>query len=159
MLVYHLTSVDAALSIVESGVFMPVSQAPLNNDAGLNCFAFRPGYRLGQWFEGEGAKLVLKWSGPVASTHPDTAPPLPPNALHDQHPWRCFVPRQSDPDLLRVIRVEFDAEALNNAIPLAGWQRFLPARLRERLKRAKKKRLLVNVRRLCRAKPLYLQIA
>jgi hypothetical protein len=103
--VFHITSPAGAVAIVDRGIFYPVSNHLLNNDNGLNCFGYRAGYRMGQHFEGEGARLILEWSGPVAVTHPDTSPPLPPNVLHDQHPWRCFVRGGSTPSFLRIVAV------------------------------------------------------
>lgn len=133
-LVYHITSPESALSIVKCGIFYPISNMNLNNDNGLNCFSFRKGYWLGQCVERSGAKIVLEWTGDVKETHPNSYPPLDRNVLHDQHPWRCFIRAGSDSSKLRLVRIDFNKELLDEYI--CSQHRF-PQWFPDRLKKIK----------------------
>ena len=159
MRIYHLTSPARALAIVNSGIFYPASRHPLNNDNGLNCFSYRPGYRIGQCFGGEGARVILEWSGPVAVTHPDTSPPLQPNVLHDQHPWRCFVRGGSSSGFLRIVAVYFEKGALDSLVAIPFWHRYLPKLLANALYRRCKLNFLLAFRAKFRTKLLCLGVA
>ena len=114
--IFHITSLARAVAIVESSNFFPVSKHPLNNDNGLNYFCYKPGYRMGQSFEGEGARLVLDWSGPVVVTHPDTSAPLPTDILHDQHPWRCFIREGTTAQFIRIIGIHFAKDEIDSVL-------------------------------------------
>ncbi|WP_288410649.1 hypothetical protein [uncultured Herbaspirillum sp.] len=143
---YHITSPENALSILDSGKFHPVSTHPLNNDNGLNCFSFKPGYRLGQCFTDTGAKVVMEWSGKVFTTHPDESPPLPVDILHDQFPWRCFIRGGSNSAYLRIVAVRFDKGKIDNLIYVPQWYKALPKPLRVVLYRRKKLLKLRSIR-------------
>ena len=159
MRIFHITSPERAVAIVQSGTFYPVSTAPLNNDNGLNCFSYSRNYRMGQYFEGEGARLICEWSGPVAVTHQDTAPPLRIDVLHDQHPWRCFIRGGSNPGFLRVVDIRFDEGNIDSLLDLPSWQRWLPRVLRKNLKRRAKLDFLRTLRDRYRNKSLFLEVA
>src|SRR5690554_3578716 len=131
MRIFHITSPERAVAIVQSGIFYPVTTAPLNNDNGLNCFGYHRYYRMGQSFEGEGARLVCEWLGPVEVTHQNTAPPLRIGVLHDQHPWRCFIRGGSNPRLLRVVDVRIDEGKIDSLLNIPSWQQWLPHALRK----------------------------
>lgn len=158
MRIFHITSPASVVAIVESGTFYPVSDHPLNNDNGLNCFCYKRGYRMGQHFEGVGARLILEWSGPVAMTHPGTSPPLPTDMLHDQHPWRCFIRGGTNDQFLRVIGIHFADGAIDSILDLPLWHRFLPAALQDNLSRRAKLRFLQLLRARYRSSQLFLRV-
>lgn len=146
MRLYHFTSASNAKAIMDSGKFKPASLHPLNNDNGLNCFAFRSGYRLGQCFEGTGARLVMEWNGPVETTNQNVSPPLAPDVLHDQHPWRCFVRGGSKTGTLFMTAIRFDKETVDAMVPIPGWHEHLPQCLQRSLYRRARLRLLKALR-------------
>jgi hypothetical protein len=146
MRLYHITSPESAMAVMDSGKFYPASTYRLNNDNGLNCFSFKPGYRLGQRFEGEGAKIILEWTGPVAITHQDTSPPLLTDILHDQFPWRCFVRGGSNPNHLRMVAIRFDNRIVDDMIHVPRWHKILPEMLRSSLYRRAKLMQLRDIR-------------
>lgn len=156
--IFHITSPTCALAIVESGIFYPASTHRLNNDNGLNCFDARPGYRMGQCFEGVGARLVLEWNGPVVATHPNTSPPLTPDLLHIQHPWRCFIRGGTNKQLLRVVGIQFSEDALGAVLEAPDWHSFLPTCMRDRLNRRTKLNFFRSLRNRYRNNRLYLQV-
>lgn len=158
MRIFHITSPSRAVAIVDSGIFYPVTDHPLNNDNGLNCFCYRAGYRMGQCFEGEGAKLILEWSDPVAITHPDTSPPLQTDVLHDQHPWRCFIRGGSAPNLLRVVGIQFAKDAVDSLIEIPAWHSWLPASPRNSLRRRLRLDFLRSLRGKYSSKALHLSV-
>jgi len=147
MRLYHFTSASQAQAIMESGKFNPASQHPLNNDNGLNCFAFRSGYRLGQCFEGTGAKLIMEWTGPIVTTNQNASPPLAPDVLHDQHPWRCFVRGGSKTGLLFMTAIRFDKETIDAMVPTPNWHKHLPQFLQRPLYSRARLELLKAIRR------------
>lgn len=158
MRIFHITSPASAVAIVERGTFYPVSNHPLNNDNGLNCFCYKPGYWMGQYFEGEGARLILEWFGPVAVTHPDTSPPLPTDVLHDQHPWRCFIRGGTKAQFLRVISIHFAKGTIDSILNLPSWHRFLPAAIQNNLARRARLSFLRVLRDKYRNSPLFLAV-
>ena len=143
---YHITSPDMAMQIMDSGKYHPVSIALLNNDNGLNCFAFKRGYWQGQCIENTGAKIIFEWSGLVSITHPDTAPPLDIDILHDQIPWRCFVRAGTSSDHLRLLAIRFDKGVIDDMTNLNFWQQFLPDTIQKSLRRRLKLQLLKSIR-------------
>jgi hypothetical protein len=54
---FHITSPVAALAIIRSGHFKAAAGDLLDNDNGLNCFSYRPGFLSSQALEGKGAQL------------------------------------------------------------------------------------------------------
>lgn len=89
---FHITSLEAAISILRSGTFHPVQG--MQSDAGLNGFECDRPRWTNQYFGGEGAALHLEWSGPVQVGDGYT-----PNILFDQMPHRLFVPAGTDKHL------------------------------------------------------------
>lgn len=158
MRIFHITSPCNAVAIVESGIFYSSSDQPLNNDNGLNCFCYKSGYQMEQCFEGEGAQLVLDWCGPVVVTHPQTSPPLAPNVLHDQHPWRCFVRGGTNAQLLRVVDIRFAKENIGALVASPSWYRFLPAAIRNKLERRRRHGFLRSLRSKYRNADLFLKV-
>jgi hypothetical protein len=156
--VFHITSPARALAIVENGIFHPASTNRLNNDNGLNCFDDQPGYQMGQRFEGKGARLLLEWRGPVVVTPLNASPPLAPNLLHNQHPWRCFIRGGTNKQYLRVIGIQFSKDALSSIFETPAWHRFLPAAMRDGLNRRMKLNFFRALRNKYRSNHLYLGV-
>lgn len=144
---YHITSPENAMSIMNSGKFYPVSNHPLNNDNGLNCFSFKQGYRLGQCFENTGAKLIMEWTGEVSATSPNTSPPLSVDILHDQFPWRCFIRGGSNKRHLRIVAIRFEKGKIDDMIRKPLWHKVLPQKLRASLYRRAKLSEIIALRR------------
>lgn len=156
--VYHITSIASAVAIIESGTFHPASKNPLNNDNGLNCFLYKPGYWMGQIFEGEGARLILEWTGQMVETHPDTSPPLPPDVLHDQHPWRCFIRGGTKTHFVRVIGVRAAKSEVDSFLEPPSWHQLLPTSMRKKFARRAKLDFLHSLRDKYRSCSLYLSV-
>ena len=159
MRLYHITSPNCALKIIDSGRFIPASRHPLNNDNGLNCFAFVPGFQMGQKFEQEGARIIFEWSGPIALTRLDTSPPLPPSVLHNQHPWRCFVRAVPPNGQLRAIAIRFDKGVFDAMLDRPWWYCLLTRSQQEALCRSKKLVLLQGIRSRYRNKNLPIEVS
>lgn len=159
MRIFHITSAEEAISIVKCGVFYPVSVAPLNNDNGLNCFSNSRSYCMRQCFEGQGARLICVWSGPVTITHHNTAPPLQIDVLHDQAPWRCFIRGGSNPQFLRVVNIHFDKGKIIPLLHLPAWHRWLPLVIRTTIERRAKLDFLRALRDRYRNNLLFLRVA
>ncbi len=110
----HHTSLDRAISIVRTCVYKPAQSA---GDEGLNAFVVGKPMNRGQWIEATGAVLKFDWSGP---TRVNNVSPFEPNVLHENLPWRAFVPVGST-KYLRVIGLEADNEAWENQIETTPW--------------------------------------
>lgn len=156
--IFHITSIARAVAIIESGTFHPASKHPLNNDNGLNCFCYKPGYRMGQCFEGEGAWLILEWSGQVVVTHPNTSPPLLTDVLHDQHPWRCFIRGGTKAQFVRVVGVRFAKSEVNSFLEPPSWHQLLPGSIRNKFARRAKLDFLRSLRDNYRSSSLHLSV-
>jgi hypothetical protein len=157
MRLFHITSPSDALSIVECGVFYPVSEHRLNNDNGLNCFDSRPNYWNNRC-EGYGARLLLEWTGPVEVTHRDTPPPLKTEVLHDQHPWRCFIRGGTSARYLRVVGIRLSPREVNSLVLVPGWHQWLPARMKKRLFRKYKLAFFRRLRNRLRTHQLHVRV-
>lgn len=97
MKILHFTSIDSALSILQTRTFHPAQTDPLGGDAGLNAFDMSQRYSLDQNFTGgTDARLIFRWTGPVIK---DIEIPSRPNALSVQLPHRVFVPIGTDQHL------------------------------------------------------------
>lgn len=158
MRLYHITSPGAAVSIVRTGRFYAAGTTPLNNDNGLNCLAFRVGYRLDQHFEGVGANVILEWTGPTSVTSQDAYPPLAVDVLHDQFPWRCFIRGGSNATYLRVVRIKFAKGEVDTLLELPSWYGYLPQKIKRSLIRRDKLGLLRWLRSRYIAQPLMLTV-
>lgn len=110
MEIIHETSIDAALAIIESGKFKPRFFNEYDADSGLNCASTVRPYSKGQ-LQGHGAVLLLEWKGDVEVCSHNKNPPYTKNILLDQHPWRCFIPRDNDPELLLLKNIDFNLDA------------------------------------------------
>ncbi|WP_227107774.1 hypothetical protein [Chromobacterium rhizoryzae] len=158
MRIFHVTSSASAVAIIKRGIFYPASDHPLNNDNGLNCFRYRSGYQMRQNFVGEGARLILEWSGPVVITHPDVSPPLPTDVLHDQYPWRCFIRGGTKFQFLRVLGIHFAKGEIDSVLDFPSWHQFLPAALKNALARRVRLRFLHSLRNKYRNNSLFLVV-
>ena len=133
MKIVHITSIDAALSIMRTGTFRPVSSDPLNGDAGLNAFdVSMPGEYNELWFSGTGAQITFEWDGPVDTR---TDRPYPPNVLQDQMPYRVFVPVGTTQHLT-LIGFEPDPQAWDNYELDLPWYYLTPTMRRKARRRA-----------------------
>lgn len=110
MKIIHETSVGAALAIMNSGKYKPAFSNEYSADSGLNCASTIKTYKKGQ-LEGYGAVLLLEWQGAIEECSPQKNPPYAKNILLDQHPWRCFIPRDNDPELLLLKDIDFNFDA------------------------------------------------
>lgn len=131
MRIYHITSPQNAVAIIENNIFYPASNHQLNNDNGLNGFCYKRIYMKRQCFEGVGAKLILEWSGPIEDTDMNTPPPLPPNILHIQNPWRCFIRGGTDAQYIRIVGVLFYDDQLDSILALPSWHCLLPQTIKK----------------------------
>lgn len=123
MKIVHITSIDAALSIIRSRTFVPASTDPLNGDAGLNGLELSQSHECNDWwFTGTGARLLFEWDGPVDTS---TTVPLSPNVLHDDMPYRVVVPAGTTRHLA-LTGFEPDPD-LWTAYPLLPWYCLTPA--------------------------------
>ena len=115
---FHTTSPGAACSIIRSGQFKAITG--MSADHGLNALA-EP-LRSHQQFAGYGARLKLRWSGPVRQTQRMDLQ----NVLVDQLPHRLFVPAGTT-QYLSVTEIEMHdqgwEEAAEQLDPLPFWAR------------------------------------
>lgn len=157
MRLFHITSPLSAIKIVKQGRFNPLSSA---GDNGLNCFCGdKTLYNMKQCFEGEGARLILEWSGAVENTNPYTSSsPLQIDILHIQLPWRCFIPSGTNEKYIRVIGIYFSKDELNSVIESPSWYKYLPAAVETRLIRRNKLILIRELRQRYRKSDLFLKI-
>lgn len=122
----HYTSLENAISIVRSGVFLTAG----GGDACLNAFVEgRPASR-GQEFQAEGVALRFDWSGPVRVNN---AFPLETDVLHDDLPWRAVVPVGSTQHL-RIVGLDAKEDAWIEAVGSAPWY-CLTARMKSSYRR------------------------
>lgn len=150
---FHITSPESALSILEKEIFYPVSNHDHNHDNGLNCFPYhRYGYLMGQCYEGFGAKLILEWRGETTITSKNASDPLPPNILHDQHNWRCFIRGGTDKKYLRIIGIRFFVN-IDHLLEKPRFYSLLPLSVKSGLIRKKRLKFLRDLRKKYQKKP------
>ncbi|MFZ7172368.1 hypothetical protein [Avibacterium volantium] len=111
--VYHITSVESAIEIINSKQFIPSEPHDITNlDYGLNCFILGGAYTKANVFKGEGAKIILEWWGNMVNL-PLSASQLQSSVLIDQAPWRAIIRPPISLNDLEIRRVEFDDELLD----------------------------------------------
>lgn len=122
----HITSLSSAIKIMSTGLFHPFSSNPSDGDSGMNCFDLS-GPKTPQHFEGCGAILLLEWTGGIIVNNISSAiiPPYPLNTLIDNSPWRCFIPRDNNPDLLLLKGIDFTQDEYKKYFGYPWWFRFL----------------------------------
>lgn len=150
MVVFHITSLQSAINILETGTFHAYSRALLNNDNGLNCFKSGESGNFTQCFKSDEDKdvraiLSFRWKGKIIDTDQDTYPPLKINVLHNQLPWRCFIRVGTDSELIRAANIKIGTLS-DDYLPF--WGKSLPESLKNKLKRKKKLRLLLKLKKL-----------
>jgi len=151
MRIFHITSPEAAYEIVRTGTFRPTYCNSYGADAGLNCFPYKnkEEYCLGQAYTGNGAMLILEWSGAIRQISKDKNPPPITNILYNQTPWRCFIRYKTDPKLIKIIGIEFIGDAANDLVRQTFWQKYLPSRLAKPLFERKKNQILLEIQDMC----------
>lgn len=97
MILKHVTSIECAHSIVQSGIYKPLSSNPRHSDAGINCINGNDRNN----YENNGVLINFKWSGdaPVLQVD-DMGRPYNKNTLYDNGPWRIVVPTGTDQFLM-----------------------------------------------------------
>jgi hypothetical protein len=123
-LIVHETDLMSAISIINSGHFIPCYNDVGAGDSGLNALICGAPQNRGQNIEGRGAKIYLQWDGPVRI---GGLPPLEQNMLHDYGAWRAVVPYGTTM-YLSVSRLDVDDESdWRSAIgPAPFYMRFSP---------------------------------
>lgn len=158
--IFHITSIEAAESILAKRQFFAVCRSPYNFDSGLNCFGYQGQFRLGQYYEGTGARLILDWSGPVEvydeKTHKQV--PIGKSVLFDMRPWKYLIPVGASKEYLRVVGVRFEKDAIDNYLPIPRWLHILPVSYQIRFRRKQKLEYLRAIRRYFRNSPLNLNV-
>jgi hypothetical protein len=150
----HRTSIECTLGILEDGYFNPISGDPLNGDACMNLWNQHTD--LGRNITKTGVDIVVAWYGPPAMMgNPRRYTPLPPATCIDFNPWRLVITPHIPKGQLRVMRVEiFDHEKVDDFLrEYRRWKVLAPCGLRR-----EKLRLLRHIRRLIRARDLFLEI-
>ncbi|MBF8643704.1 MULTISPECIES: hypothetical protein [Pseudomonas] len=111
IMLFHVTSIERARSIIASQQFKPADHAPHLSDSGLN--AGIVGELLAsQQYEHYGAKLIMEWSGPVINGAISDNPfPLPIDTLYNALPWRVVV-SQGTTQYLRAVDIQCSDQAL-----------------------------------------------
>ena len=112
MILRHITSIERAKNIVETGNFICAYGDPLARDACLNCLNGSNGNQP----EASGVMLKFRWSGnePIMNKTGDLPRPLKPDYLYDEGPWRLVVPIGTTNHLTFDSIETKDREALND---------------------------------------------
>ena len=116
IILYHVTGLRSAISILEEKVFHPNQEHPLGSDSGLNAFEVERKYNKDQCYNEEGTAVFFEWTGPYRN---QDELPFEPNVLVRQGAWRSVIPFQSN-RYLRMIRIEAEIkewEALHKPAP------------------------------------------
>ena len=119
MEVYHITSIERAISIVwprnpiMNGIFEPNTFEENDGDYGINLFQESKKYCAGQP-KHSGCKIIFEYEGDTIkyvnlNVHPKT---FEQNTLYDQSTWRMFIKGPITKDILKVKRLEFDESVL-----------------------------------------------
>lgn len=157
MIVYHITGVGNALSILRSGIFNPHSLLPTNGDNGLNSFDHRVGYTV-QRYKSQQCIIFFDCSLPYSVTSVNTPNPLPPGVLHDQYPWRMFIRGPINKLCLRITNVRIRKWAIDEYLSETE-PSLVPSFIIRLFYRKRRLRLLTELRSLYRSKPAYIEVA
>lgn len=114
---FHITSLDRAISIIRSGRYRPAYPSPLSRDSGLNAGLVGQGLAP-QQFEAVGAKLLLEFQG---SIKPKAEYPLTVGYVYDELPWRVVVPHGTKAGLTVVGLELFSDTRWHDALPEPPW--------------------------------------
>lgn len=147
---FHVTSVERAISIIISQRFEPFDSSPAALDSGLN--AGIVGEPLSsQKFEHHGAKLIMEWSGPVIKGAISDNPfPLPIDTLYNALPWRVVVSHGTT-QYLRAVDIQCSDQALMEDARHPWY--CLTEKMRERWKFSELKKRRERIKRLVKDKP------
>ena len=123
MEVYHITSIERAMSIVwpsnpiMNGIFEPSTFEENNGDYGINLFQESKKYCAGQP-KHSGCKIIFEYEGdPIKYSNLNVHPKnFKKNTLYDQSTWRMFIKGPITKDILKVKRLEFDENALKTYV-------------------------------------------
>lgn len=153
---YHRTSPDAACSIASKKIFYSCTML---SDHGLNGYQQHQAINR-QTTEGQGAEIVLEWTGPVKEVSID----IPVNkmdfdTLYIQERWRMFVRAPFNKELLKVKNIRFK-ESLDSYIHYPNWYKafYIPKALQTSLLRKKKLEELKKIRAKYIGQELFLEI-
>ncbi|MFJ4393314.1 hypothetical protein [Pseudomonas sp. NPDC089396] len=123
------TSPEKAIAIAKTGDFILKFKDPMNLDSGLNGFIKNRmnEYNTNQELTDKGAILEFEWAGDFVELLSATEPPLPPNILIHQPPWRAHIRGPIDCNKLRLVSIKFSsAGAIDELIEYPWWIDFLP---------------------------------
>lgn len=150
---FHQTSIGALRSILVSRTYIT---APIQSDAGVNCFNVDRESQQRQIFEGSGVIMFFEWRGEVRrggqyDYH------LEKDVLYNMLPWRCFIPAGSNPGLLRVTRFRITESAMKEYIGKCGPDWWPTTALQARYRR-RKLAILLEMRNAVRKQACHLRI-
>ena len=158
MIVFHITSIQGALSILRSGLFHPKSGDAADGDNGLNLLDSRNGYMAGQMFASQQCIIFFECRLPLIKTSTGAKNPLASGVLHDQHPWRMFIRGPIGRCSLRVTHVRIRDWAINEHMDNTSPRR-LQSFIVDLLRRKRRLRLLKELRSLYRSRCACIQVA
>lgn len=122
-IIYHICSIESCINIIESGCYKSAYPDPMAADSGINCFVEGKASSLNQSFQGQGAKIIMKWRGAivVSSSH-GLKLPLVQDTLYDSSPWRAVIPRGTLKSNIEVIKIEVDITKITLGLMYKLWR-------------------------------------
>lgn len=146
----HITNLGWAINIIQSRVFIPLSQFPGKGDTGMNCFAEGREYTNANHYEGSGCDLIFEWTGNVTD---DTNMMLQPNWLCHHGGWRSVVTKGTNTGLTATDIKVTSSDEWVSLLKKAPWyilrkRRYMEAQakeLEERIRRQLRKGVPIRI--------------